>query len=501
MKKVRMLAIDLGASGGKCFAGFIENNRFYMEEIHRFEHEPVRFCVEHNGRTEWRLYWDDMLIYRNILYAIERYGKKYGRELDSIGIDAWGADGMLVSATGDVIGRMYCYRDHRLDNMIERVKKMMEPRTLYEITGIHFQPFNMSNQLVWLKENRPELILPGAVVLPVPSLFYYYLGGIRFVDSTWASVTQLMDARKKCWSNKVLEQLGIPASILPPIVEPGCVTGTLLSELAGALGVTPAKLIATASHDTASAFAAVPAENIQDALIISSGTWSLIGKLVPSPITTDEAMRLNISNEGGIGNIRCLKNCMGTWLVQELRRAWRIADGREIEWAELNRLTEEAPAFTALIDPDDPSFYNPSNMQSAIEAFCRRTGQRVPATRGEFLRTVYESLALKYRMVNEQISRVTGYNTKVVHIVSGGARNIMLNQFTADAMNLPVIAGPEEATAVGNLLVQALGLGVIGSLHDGVRIVREAFPVSKYEPRDPDRWEDAYERFVKIFAG
>lgn len=500
MKTVRMLAIDLGASGGKCFAGYIENDEFHMEGIHRFEHEPVRFCVEKSGKTEWRLYWDDMLIYRNILRAIECYRKEYGYELDSIGIDAWGADGMLVTTEGDVLGRMYCYRDHRLDNMVERVKQMMVPRRLYEITGIHFQPFNMSNQLVWLRENRPELMLPGTIILPVSSLFYFYLGGVRFVDSTWASVTQLMDARKKCWSDEVLKQLGIPEDILPCILESGSIAGRIHRELADAIGISCAKLIATASHDTASAFCAVPADNTEEALIISSGTWSLVGKLVPSPITTDEAMELNISNEGGVGNIRCLKNCMGTWLVQELRRQWRIADSREIEWEELNKLTEEAPAFTALIDPDDSSFYNPSNMQEAIESFCRRTGQRVPATRGEFLRTVYESLALKYRVVNEQISRVTGYTTKVVHIVSGGARNAILNQFTADATKLPVMAGPEEATAAGNFLVQAMGLGAINSLHDGVHLIKKAFPIKKYEPREPDIWERAYERFKQILT-
>jgi rhamnulokinase len=259
-------------------------------------------------------------------------------------------------------------------------------------------------------------------------------------------------------------------------VPPGTPLGQLQAPLAEAVGLNRATLMAVGSHDTASAFAAAPVDDPGSALIISSGTWSLVGKLVPEPVTSDAALDANLSNEGGIGNIRLLKNCMGSWLVQELRRIWRIADGREMPWREMDALTEKAPAFTALVDPDDPGFYNPKNMEVAIAEFCRKTGQAVPATRGAFIRTVYESLALKYRLVNEQICGASGTRTKVVHIVGGGSKNIMLNQFTADAVGLPVLAGPEEATAAQP-------------------IIRGAFPIREFKPVDTAAWEAAYRTF------
>ena len=253
-----------------------------------------------------------------------------------------------------------------------------------------------------------------------------------------------------------------------------------------------------ASHDTASAFAAAPVANPSSALIISSGTWSLIGKLLKRPITTPEAMSANISNEGGVGSIRFLKNCMGTWLVQELRRAWRDLDGREMAWDEMNALTERGAPFAAFVDPNDPSFYNPANMEEAIVAFCRRTGQEPPRDRGTMLRSVYESLALKYRAVGEQIASVSGKPNRVVHIVGGGSKNELLNQFTANACGLKVVAGPEEATAIGNAMVQALGLGVIAEMSEAQQLIRAGFPIREYKPKDRDAWDAAYGRFRTV---
>jgi sugar (pentulose or hexulose) kinase len=307
-----------------------------------------------------------------------------------------------------------------------------------------------------------------------------------------------MDAKTKTWSAEILSKLDIPLDVLPPIVAPGTVIGEILPEVAKAAGLTRAKLIAVGSHDTASAYAAAPVANTAEALIISSGTWSLVGKLLPEPITTPEALAANMSNEGGIGNIRFLRNCMGSWLAQELRRVWRIADGREPTWKELDRLTEAAPAFAVFIDPDDPGFYNPTNMEIAIAEFCKRTGQKVPSDRGSMLRAVYEGLAMKYRMVNELICRISKTESRAIHIVGGGSRNPLLNQFTADACGLPVVAGPEEATAVGNIMVQAMGLGLIRSLPEALPIIRSAFPIQDYKPKDLARWNQAYVRFREI---
>jgi rhamnulokinase len=499
VENAKVIAVDIGASGGKCFAGVFDGNGFTLREIHRFSHEPATvYLADRAGKVEERTFWDELYIYAQIIQGLRSYRREAGEVADSLGIDAWGTDGALVTEDGVTLGPVYCYRDHRLDGMIDQVKARIEPRRIYEITGIHFQPFNVSNQLLWFMQNRAGLVKKGVRFLPITSLFSYYLGGVTAVDSSWASVTQLMDSKKRKWSREILKALGIPAWLMPEIVPPGAVTGEIRAELAAAVGLNRAKLIAVGSHDTASAYAAAPIGNPANALIVSSGTWSLVGKLVRKPITTEEAMAANISNEGGIGNIRLLKNCMGTWLVQELRRAWRARDGKELDWEEMNRMTEKGTPLSAFIDPDDPGFYNPSNMEEAIVAYCRRTGQEPPRERGTMLRVVYESLALKYRRVGEQISLVSGKPHSVIHIVGGGSKNTFLNQLTANACGVKVVAGPEEATAVGNAMVQAMGLGIIQKLTDAKSMIRAAFPIREFNPRERETWEKAYAKFRTI---
>jgi len=285
---------------------------------------------------------------------------------------------------------------------------------------------------------------------------------------------------------------------MPDIVKPGARVGKLHASIAKAVGLNSAELIAVGSHDTASAFAAAPIDKVNEALIISSGTWSLVGKLVPKPITSHEAMLANLSNEGGIGNIRLLKNCMGGWLVHELRRIWREKDGREIAWKDIYGHARRAKPFTAFIDPDDKSFYNPVNMEKAIVDYCRRSRQKLPSGRPAILRLVYESLALKYRSISDDITKISGQPTKVVHIVGGGSRNELLNQFAANAIGVPVVAGPTEATAVGNLMVQALGLGVIKSMHDALPIIKKAFAIKVYKPENIAGWDSAYLQFQRL---
>jgi rhamnulokinase len=498
MEIARFFAADFGASGGKFFAGVLKHDSFIMHEIHRFEHGGVSFYLrDRRGKISECTYWDDTWLYENTLRGLRRYHREIADTIESIGFDTWGTDGQFVTADGDLIGKVYCYRDHRLDHMIDVMKKLVDPLKVYEITGIHFQPFNISNQLLWFVQNRKELLLPGSTFIPMPSLFYFYLGNVRMVDSSWASVTQLMDARKREWSAELLDVIGIPLDIMPEIVKPGSVVGKMVGQLADSLGLNSAKLVAVGSHDTASAYAAVPVETGDEALIISSGTWSLVGKLIMEPITSPEAMALNISNEGGINNIRFLKNCMGTWIVQELRRIWRQRDGKEMSWEEITALVSRAEPFTSFIDPDDSGFYNPSDMERAIAAFCKKTKQTIPEDRATYLRVVYESLALKYRMVDEQLTRVCGIPSRVVHIVGGGCRNEILNQFTADATALPVIAGPEEATALGNIAVQAMGRGFFPDLSSALSVMMSAFDIRRYKPKNPDMWAEQYIRFKR----
>ncbi|MFC1498605.1 rhamnulokinase family protein [Verrucomicrobiota bacterium] len=501
MSKKNLLAVDLGASGGKCFVGTFEGDSLSMKEIHRFEHGGVSFFTpDSSGKISERTYWDDVYIYDNIVKGLHAYKREFSDTLDSIGIDTWGADGQFVSKDGDMADKIYCYRDHRLDNMIDEVKARIEPKRIYEITGIHFQPYNVSNQVLWFSMNRKDMLKPGCFYLPIPSVFYYYLGGIRKVDSAWASVTQLMDAKTKKWSTEIFEKLEVPVEVMPEIVEPGTEVGELLKPLAESAGINQAKLIAVGSHDTAAAFAAAPVDNPDEALVISSGTWCLVGKMIPEPITSQEAMDAVISNEGGIGNIRFLKNCVGLWLVQELRKIWGLADGKDMDWAELIGMAQAAKPFTAFINVDDTSFYNPTNMEEAIADFCKKTGQTVPEDRGTFLRVAYESLAMKFRHVNEQICSVCGKESKVVNIVGGGSKNELLNQFTANATGLPVVAGPEEATAVGNLMVQAMGLGIIKSMPEAQPFIRKAFPIKDYQPQDAEAWNKAYDQYKQIIS-
>ena len=499
MNTKRCFAVDLGASGGKCFAAEFKNGSFAMKEIHRFAYEPVSFFISEKSKAPGeRMYWDDTFIYANIIEGLRIYRREFASSLDSIGIDTWGADGVFITSQGDLLGKMYAYRDHRLDTMIAQLKERISTGNIYKITGIHFQPFNVSNQILWFVKNRGNLLKLGCRFVPAPALFYYFLCGKVKVDSTWASVTQLMDAKTKKWSGTILAKLGIPPKVMPEIVRPGSLIGKLNDSVADAVGLNSARLIAVGSHDTASAFAAAPVDKVGEAMIISSGTWSLVGKLVPEPVTTQEAFVANLSNEGGIGNIRLLKNCMGGWLVHELRRNWREADGREMEWRDIYRQAGRAKAFPAFIDPDDKTFYNPPNMEKAINNYCRRTNQKIPPGRGGILRMVYESLALKYRCISDDISLIAGQPTKVVHIVGGGSRNELLNQFTANAVGVPVIAGPAEATAVGNLMVQALGLGIIKSLHDAMPIIKKAFPIKVYNPQDVGAWNQAFRQFQRF---
>ena len=497
MKK--LFAVDLGASGGKCFVGIFDDGGFRMEEVHRFAYEGTSFFLpERTEKVTERTCWDDTFIYQQIVKGLQSASREFGGVLDGIGIDTWGADGQLLTADGDALGKMYCYRDHRLDSMCDEVKERIDATRVYEITGNHFQPFNLSNQLLWAATRRPDLLKRAAVYLPVPALFYYYLGGCTCIDSTFASVTQMMDAKRRKWSREMLKALGIPKKLMPEIVNPGTRIGTLQPGLAKMCGLNPVDLIAVGSHDTASAFAAAPVKNTKTALIISSGTWSLVGKLIKKPLTSADAMAKGLSNEGGIGNTRFLRNCMGTWIVQELLRGWEIADGKRMSWKEVDAITPAARPFTAFIDPDDKRFYNPESMEEAVVGFISESGQPALNGRAEILRCVYESLALEYRKVNQQINEVTGTTTEVVHIVGGGSNNALLNQFTANSIGVPVMAGPKEATAVGNIMVQAIGAEIIPNLKKAMPYIKSAFPIKKFEPQESDGWNAAYQRFVRL---
>jgi len=487
------LALDLGAESGRGLLGRFDGSHLSLEEIHRFPNGPVRMLDT--------LHWDLPRLFGEIKVAL-RKAAEGGATLDGLGLDTWGVDFGLIGRGETLLGNPVNYRDPRTNGMIEAACERIPRRTLYEISGLQFLPFNTLYQLLALKRADSPLLEVAETLLMMPDLFGWLLTGRRAGEYTDASTTQLLDARTRTWSERILEALELPRSILPELIEPGTVIGALRSEIAEETGLAPdTQVIAPATHDTASAVAAVPARGERpNWCYLSSGTWSLMGVEVERPYITDATYQYNFTNEGGVdGTTRLLKNIMGLWLVQECRRTW-ARSGREFSYEDLIPRAEQAPAFRAIVDPDHPSFLPPGDMPARIAAYCERTGQPAPEGEGGFVRCALESLALKYRWVVERLEEITGTAIETIHIVGGGSRNALLNQFTADACSRPVLAGPVEATAIGNLLMQARARGRIGSRTDLREIVARSFPVTTYEPADTARWQEVAGRFDELVA-
>jgi len=486
----RFLAFDLGAESGRAVAASLAEGRIELEEIHRFP----------TGATELlgTLYWDVLGFYNGLRGGLARYVQRFGRELDGIGLDTWGVDFGLFDRDGALVANPVHYRDARTEGMLEEAFRRMPREEIFRRTGIQFLPFNTAYQLLALVVRRSPWLEIADKMLTMPAIFNYFLTGRQSVEFTHATTTQLYDPRLGGWSKEILAAFEIPERIMPEIVAPGTVIGPLRRKIAEEAGLGEVDVIAPACHDTGSAVAAVPAREGDGWAYLSSGTWSLMGIEVREPIINDEALRFNLTNEGGVeGTFRFLKNISGLWIIQECRRVW-ARQGDEYSYDEITAMAERAKPFCALIDPDDKAFLNPDDMPQAIVEFCKRTGQEPPAERGEFIRCALESLALRYRDVIEKIEKISGRRIKVLHIVGGGSRNRLLNQFTADATGIPVIAGPAEATALGNVLMQAVAKGEISSIAEGRSIVRASIELETFEPRDRQKWDDAFGRFSEI---
>lgn len=465
-------AVDLGASSGRVMTARIDDGQVRLTEAHRFANRPVRV-----GET---LHWDILALYRGILDGLREAGP-----VDSIGIDSWAVDYGLLDGAGRLIGNPVHYRDGRTAGIMERVTGEVGADALYQIGGLQFLPFNTVYQLL----ADPDLGRAGTLLL-IPDLLTHWLTGSVGAESTNASTTGLYDVRAGGWARELADRLGLPTGILPELRRPGSAAGTLRAEVAaetGLPGSTP--VTAVASHDTASAVVAVPAATERFAYI-SSGTWSLVGLELSRPVLTEESRLANFTNEGGLdGTIRYLRNVMGLWILQECVRAWG-----DIELTDLLAAAAQAPPFQAVIDPDDPAFLPPGDMPARITAFCERTGQRPPADRAQVVRCVMESLALAYRRTIRDAVRLSGQDVEVVHVVGGGARNTLLCQMTADATGLPVVAGPVEAAALGNALVQARAQGVVSDIR---ALVRRSEQLVTYRPRgEESAWARAEDRLT-----
>lgn len=486
---VNLMAFDYGASSGRAMLGKFDGNRLDLSEMHRFANEPV---IVGNS-----LYWDILRLYHEMKQGILKCAASGYKDIASIGIDTWGVDFGLLDASGRLLGNPFHYRDINTEGMIEKAFTMIPGREIYEKTGIAFQVFNSLYQLLSMKVNNSPLLEKSETLLFTPDLLRYFLTGEKSSEYTIASTSQMLDARTGSWAADLLDRLGIPKKILAEIISAGTMAGKLTAVVAGELGVGRVPVVAVAEHDTGSAVVSVPATEGKYAYL-SSGTWSLLGVESAVPVINDSTFHLNYTNEGGFNKtIRLLKNIMGLWIYQECKRTWDKS-GVAVNFDELEESAVRAEAFMSFIDPDDSSFYRPGNMPEKIQEYCRKTGQKIPESKPHIVRCIMESLALKYRMAIEGLEKIVGYSLPVLHIVGGGCKNIMLSRFTANAISRPVIAGPVEATAVGNLMVQLLALGEVKSLSEGRMLIRNSFPTVEYIPENKSGWDAAYERFQTI---
>ena len=483
----RFLAVDFGAESGRGVIGLLDDGRLRLEEVHRFPNGPVRVLDS--------LHWDPLRLLSEMKTAIARAAQ--AGELQGIGVDTWGVDFGLLGRGDELLGNPHHYRDRRTDGMLEEAFRRVPREEVFARTGIQFMKINTLYQLLAMRVQGSPLLDAAETFLMMPDLFHFFLTGSKGVEFSIATTSQCYDPRARAWATGLLEKMGIPTGMLPQIIAPGTGIGPLLPSVAEETGAGAVPVIAPAGHDTGSAVAAVPARG-QDWCYISSGTWSLMGIESPEPLVDERSLRYNFTNEGGVGGtIRFLKNIMGLWLVQECRRTWE-RQGRAYSYDELARAATAAPAFVSLLDPDDESFLAPGDMPAAIRAFCARTGQPQPDGVGATVRCCLESLALKYRWVLEKLEEIRGRRLETIHIVGGGSQNRLLDQLAADATGRPVVTGPVEATAIGNVLMQAIGRGYLGSLDDAREVVRRSFDVETFEPKPGAGWDDAYARYLKV---
>ncbi len=491
-QQLNFLAFDLGAESGRAMLGQFDGERIRLSEVHRFPNGPVRLP---DG-----LHWDVLRLWTEIkgsLALAVAAQKEHGASLAGIGLDTWGVDFGLLDRDGALVSNPYHYRDARTDGMVEEAFRRVPREEIFEYTGIQFMQLNSLYQLLSMVVGNSPALEIAETFLTMPDLFNYWLTGRQVSEFSIATTTQCYNPRQGDWAWPLLERLGIPTHIFPEIVPPGTVLGELLPTVAEEVGANGLPVIAPACHDTGCAVAAVPAQGA-DFVYISSGTWSLMGAELAEPVINEQSLVFNLTNEGGAGGtFRFLKNVTGLWLVQECRRTW-ARQGEELSYDELTQMAAQAAPLRSVVDPDYGEFLKPGDMPARIRAFCQMTNQPVPENKGAIVRCALEGLALKCRWVLERLEEILGRRLEPIHIVGGGTQNWLLNQLTADATGRQVVTGPVEATAAGNVIVQAMALGHIGSLEEGRQIVRNSFEVKIYDPDGGPEWDEAYGRFLAV---
>ena len=478
-----MLSFDLGASGGRAVLGSYDGSCIRMEELHRFTNDPV-----HLGRT---MYWDILRLFHEMKQGLL---KTRGHAITSIGTDTWGVDFGLLDSDGCLLENPVHYRDRRTVGMSGTAFQKISREELYRITGNQIMEINTVFQLLALRQQRPELLARTKTLLLMPDLLNYFLSGEKKTEYSIASTTQMLDAHRRTWSNEVLTALDLPTHILTDIVPTATPIGRMTEELSVELGMGRPDIIAVAGHDTQSAMAGVPTGE-EDFIFLSCGTWSLLGTELREPIINETSATCNITNEGGCcGRISFLKNLIGLWLIQESRRQW-MREGREYSYGELEQMAAAAPTQRCFIRPDDPAFLPSGDMPLRIRAACERTGQPVPETVGEVVRCIDESLALSYRAALTEIETCTGKHYDKIYLIGGGVRSRLLAQLTADACGRTVLAGPVEATVLGNLALHLIAAGEVKDLAEARALIRASSDITAYEPKNTDQWDVHFEKW------
>ncbi len=489
MIRKNFIAFDLGATSGRTLLGSLEGDQLTLKELTRFPNK----MLELNGHFHWNIF----SLYEQLKEGLSAAAQE-GVEITSAGIDTWGVDFAFVGADGSLMGLPYAYRDPHTFGAPDKYFASLLPREeVYRLTGIQVMNFNSLFQLYTMRKNDCSQLAASHRLLFMPDALSYLLTGHMVTEYTIASTSQLLNPHTKKIEEKLLNTLQLSPSLFCKVVLPGHTVGRLCESVAAETGMDRIPVIAVAGHDTASAVAAIPASDERFAYL-SSGTWSLMGIEVKEPVITERTAALNITNEGGVeGTTRLLKNITGMWLAERCLAEWK-KEGHDYNYPEMVALAEASPAFGAFIDPDDPSFANPPSMTTAIHEFCLRTGQRPPQNHGETIRCIFESLALKYRKILGLFRELAPFPIEKLHVIGGGSKNRLLNRFTADSIGIPVIAGPSEATAIGNIMIQARSAGMADSLQQMRNIIAKAVETETYLPAQTRPWDEAYERFLKI---
>lgn len=478
------LAFDLGAESGRAVLGYLNSGMIRIEEVHRFTNDPVEYAGS--------LHWDMPRLWLEMQKTISRLKET---RLEGIGVDTWGVDYALLGEGGELLENPYHYRDMRTKGVMDDVFEIVPKEEIYRRTGIQFMSINTLYQWFAASVKTPRILDAAERLVTIPDLLNFWLTGNAVCEFTNATTTQMVDARTRNWAMDLIDRLHLPSRLLAPIVEPGSILGELRPELAAGSALVRTRVIAPACHDTGSAIAAITARD--GTAFLSSGTWSLVGAEIDAPVITEEALRLNFTNEGGVnGTTRLLKNVMGLWMLRRCRESW-AADGREYDYRELMALASREIPFQHLVDPDDESFQSPDDMCTAMVRYCAKTNQPAPATPGAFVRMILESLAMKYRLVIRSLERLIDRPIEQIRVVGGGSKNRLLNQFTADATGRPVLAGPAEASALGNIVLQILATGSAGSLQEVRSIVDRSFPTEVFEAVGTDQWDKEAARFER----